>query len=123
MPDLLAELDACPCCWGWPHDPGDTDLCGQCADRCSDERCCHTSLSDTTMTEPTAKRGLISYNPHFRRHAGLEAIDAYMEDAEKQRDRWATEAARLAELRDERQAQIAAGTWPPTRAKEATDGA
>lgn len=77
----------------------------------------------TVLTVPALKSGMPSRNPLFRAHASLEAIDAYMQDAEKQRDRWAREAARLADLRAERVAQLAAGAWPTpptTDAEEAT---
>lgn len=36
-PDLIAALTACPHCRGWPHEPGDPDLCHEHPDPCCPE--------------------------------------------------------------------------------------
>ncbi len=48
----------------------------------------------------------------FAECASPEAIEAYLRDARKARDRWARHAARLDQLLADRRAQIAAGSWP-----------
>lgn len=49
----------------------------------------------------------------YRKHAAVQSIDAHLSDWEAALGRLERQIARLRALRDERLAQIDAGTWPP----------
>ena len=51
-------------------------------------------------------------NDLFAEHASPESIRAELEIARKNRDRWQRRIDWLSRLRDDRDKQIEAGTWP-----------
>lgn len=89
MPDLLTQLDACPCCHGWPHEPNDPDLCAGCADRCGAD-CCHPVQIGAEMPDPTdaeiqagadaIARSWRVLSPSSRRHLAKLVLVAVLPD-------------------------------------------
>lgn len=59
---------------------------------------------------PTAR--IDRLRPEFTEHASVKSIDAQTRRAERQRGLWDARVRKLAALREAREAQMEAGTWP-----------
>jgi hypothetical protein len=78
------------------------------------------ALADEEQPEPEAPARIDRLRPEFTEHSGVAAIDGQIRRAERQRGLWDARVRKLAALRQAREAQIQAGTWPSAAAEKIT---